>query len=342
MKITRITGEGCQALRSLWEEVFWEDSAAFTEYYFINKANKNIGYAIGTPPYDGMLFRTPYRLQIGRTEREISYLVGVATRESCRHRGYMKTLLLHSFQEMYREKQPFTFLMPADPAIYTPFGFRYIYEREVWSFKEPEGVQKKELRAAEEKTMRQGLQSVRELLQCFPQFPILDALAEFANSCLKDRYEIYAVRDRAYYEMQLKELQAQNGDIFVWLEDGHIQAFFLYAKEEETIFLQEVVDPQNRLEPILQKEKSTKPVIMARILHIQEMMALVQSQEEKTIVIEIRDAWIAQNNGIFCWKMTPWGSQVTEAAFGQKPEISMDICELTPQLLKKVFLNEIV
>ena len=128
MKIEKIIGENCNATRPLWEEVFYEDSAQFTDYYFAYKAEKNIGYVIGKNPYDAMMFRTPYRMQIGEVQRDISYIVGVATRKECRHRGYMRQLLMHSFGEMYEEKEPFAFLMPANPAIYEPFDFQYIYE----------------------------------------------------------------------------------------------------------------------------------------------------------------------------------------------------------------------
>ena len=32
-------GEECISLRPLWEEVFWEDSKEFTDYYFEEKAS---------------------------------------------------------------------------------------------------------------------------------------------------------------------------------------------------------------------------------------------------------------------------------------------------------------
>ena len=87
MVIQKIKGEACKKTRALWEEVFFEDSIQFTDYYFENKAQRNIGYTIGEEPYDAMMFRTPYMLQIGEVQREISYLVGVATRKECRHSG---------------------------------------------------------------------------------------------------------------------------------------------------------------------------------------------------------------------------------------------------------------
>ena len=267
MRINRIIGEECKTAHSLWEEVFFEDSTQFTDYYFENKAEKNIGYVIGQVPYDAMMFRTPYRLQIGEVQREISYLVGVATRKECRHRGYMRELLMHSFREMYEEKMPFAFLMPANPAIYEPFDFRYIYEREVWelkgSFKEIINIDKLD-----------GLYSVRNLYENFPQLPILSLLAEFANGYLKERYNIYVYRDVSYYEMQLKESEAQNGDIYVFFENGEIKAFFLYAKEGEEIYIQEVVEEKEGILDFLQKAEKKKPIIMARIIHLEEMLKL--------------------------------------------------------------------
>ena len=104
MQIHKMTGEECKKLRPLWEEVFYEDSVQFTDYYFEHKAEKNKGYVIGNTSYDAMMFRTPYNMQIGEELRSLSYIVGVATRKECRHRGYMRALLTHAMEEMYEEK----------------------------------------------------------------------------------------------------------------------------------------------------------------------------------------------------------------------------------------------
>lgn len=393
MIINRVEGKACKNTRSLWEEVFYEDSVKFTDYYFENKAEKNIGYVLGQAPYDAMMFRTPYLLQLGEYKKEISYIVGVATRKECRHRGYMKQLLMHSFKEMYEEKQPFAFLMPADPAIYEPFDFHYIYEREEWTLTEPEsqipwlesfvtefGNDKKvsgtwkeesELRAAETDNTYtgnymdlEGLYSVISLQRNFPQFQILERLAEFANSYLKELYNIYVHRDAAYYEMQLKESMAQNGDIYVLFEQGAIKAFFLYAREAGEVFIQEVMKAEEGCLDFLKKAEKKKPIIMARIIHLEEMLKLVRSEENRTVVIEIKDELIKENAGIYEWKMTSEGSQVTKTKeltaenhfvenerklFSgkshlktEKPVISMHIGELAPKILANVFLNEIV
>lgn len=361
MEIKEITGKQCKTARSLWEEVFYEDSKQFTDYYFEHKAEKNIGYVIGEAPYEAMMFRTPYQLQVEKEQREISYLVGVATRKECRHRGYMRSLLMHSFGEMYEEKQPFSFLMPANPAIYEPFDFKYIYERDVWGLKD--GIEIEEL-------LKEGLYRVSDLQEQFPDIPILWMLADFANEYLKEHCNIYVHRDVEYYEMQMKELAAQNGDIYVLFEQSKIKAFFLYAKEEGEVFIQEVVGKEEDIPDFLQKEEAKKPIIMARIIHLEEMLKLVCCKEHRKFTIEIEDDLIPENTGTYDWEITPNGSKVTKIqkdsecvdlkaagseyeALNEKYEVngkmegtmqrfSMHIRELAPYILRNVFINEIV
>ena len=439
MTINKINGELCKKARSLWEEVFSEDSVQFTDYYFENKAEKNIGYVIGQAPFDAMMFRTPYQLQIGQARKEISYIVGVATRKECRHKGYMRALLNYAIREMYQEKNPFTFLMPANPAIYEPFDFEYVYERDVWEVKEPERmvpfleeltsgikitenekiistesivrkrklelgnknekdeiVRKRELElrnknekddyelteaeaelcnCAEGKSLWEseqaksesglkkltGLYSVRNLRRQFPKFPIMNLLAEFANDYLREHYNIYVYREASYYEMQLKESEAQNGDIYVLFDTGMMKAFFVYAKEGEEIFIQEVLEAEEGVLDFLQKSEKKKPIIMARIIHLEEMLKLVCSRENISTTIEIKDELIPENAGVYQWEITPQGSKVqkvlqaanwldtkntetknTETDKSRLAEVSMQIRELAVKILSRVFINEIV
>lgn len=134
-KLERLEGDRCRWLRPLWEEVFWEDSKEFTDYYFREKAAGNHGYALWARngALAAMLYLSPYPVMIRRKSsfgcREINYVVGVATKEEYRHRGCMDRLLREALLDMYGKGQPFTFLMPADPAIYRPYQFAYIYRR---------------------------------------------------------------------------------------------------------------------------------------------------------------------------------------------------------------------
>ena len=61
------------------------------------------------------------------------YIIAVSTQKEYRGRGFMRSLLIKSMEEMYGNKEPFTFLMPASEKIYTPYDFRYIYQQQLLS-----------------------------------------------------------------------------------------------------------------------------------------------------------------------------------------------------------------
>ncbi|MBQ3517191.1 MAG: GNAT family N-acetyltransferase, partial [Lachnospiraceae bacterium] len=121
-------------VRPLWEKVFAEDSKEFTEYYFANKAERNLVFIrTDEEKIVSMLHLTPFLT--GRME-PVCYIVGVATEEQYRRQGLMADLLKEALQFMWEEGQPFTFLMPANPAYYTPFQFTYVYDKPVWKLNE--------------------------------------------------------------------------------------------------------------------------------------------------------------------------------------------------------------
>ncbi len=383
MEIKRLAGDACKSTRELWEEVFTEDSAQFVDYYYQEKAAGNIAYVSGEEPYEAMLFRTPYPVQVYDKLKELSYIVGVATRAKFRHKGKMTALLMTAMEEMHSQRQPFCFLMPANPAIYEPFDFRYTYERPQWSFRErrfpmeilePLIGTKESIPLTESETafipdlsaagmkesilpkgVREGFpvgeaaQSACELFSmrgcCRNALEIREmgeALANFANKWLAERFQIYVKRDAGYYERQLAEIQAQNGDIFLLKRGSSLEGFFLYAREGEEIFVQEMMEERKGSFFFLEEKKEKKPVIMARIIHLEEMMKLVKSPCNRTVLIEVEDPLLPQNDGIYLWELTPFGSRVTRQKESWKAEVFMTIDELTPHLFKGVFLNEIV
>ena len=113
--------------RKLYEEAFPEDSREFVDYYYEEVAARNRIYAA---EQDGeirsMVHLNPYLVSIGGKEREIDYLVAVATAETFRHQGLMGSLLGKAMERMQTEGKAFTFLMPAKEEIYRPFGFHFI------------------------------------------------------------------------------------------------------------------------------------------------------------------------------------------------------------------------
>ena len=111
--------------RALYDEVFVEDADAFSELYYQIKAQDNqILVAEDNGAIVSMLHRNPYTFRFRGTSIPAEYIVAVATKVTYRHQGLMRELLTKALRDMYADGRPFTFLIPADEAIYTPFDFR--------------------------------------------------------------------------------------------------------------------------------------------------------------------------------------------------------------------------
>lgn len=189
MKIRRLEKEERHEVRSLYEEVFSEDSTSFVDYYFAEKTKDNEVYVLEE---DGavrsMLHLNPYEVMVNGMEKKAHYIVAVATQENYRKRGYMKALIRKALKDMYQDGENFTFLMPAAEAIYLPHDFRTVYE------------QKKRYFHGEGEPLK--IEETGEL-------------ALLAEAYLSAHYQVYVKRDAAYYERLMKEYASDGGRLMV-------------------------------------------------------------------------------------------------------------------------------
>lgn len=292
LEVKELEGEACLQLRPLWEEVFWEDSERFTSYYFQEKAGNNYGLALVNQEGPvSMLYLSPYRLKLRTGDlfqtETIDYIVGVATRKEYRKRGYMNGLLQKALHRMYEKKRPFAFLMPADPAIYRPYQFSYIYDKVKYCL--------------EDVCIGQAAGEQEEA-----------QLADFARGFLEAHYDVFFERDGTYYHQMAKELAVQNGGIRIFRErkDGQQEAgsltgYLMYSQEESRAEIQEVI-LQHEMDGVpgmvLQKKE---PVIMARIIDVRAFLQLLRSRKGVIEwVLEVRDPLLEANQGI--WRCCLW------------------------------------
>lgn len=330
-KAVQLTKKETLGAKSLWSEIFFEDSAAFTDYYFKEKMQHNTGYGIKK---DGqlvsMLYLTPYTGQVraagsgadGFCEIPLSYIVGVGTKKEYRHRGYMDKLLKKALTELHLKEQPFTFLMPADPAIYEPYQFRYIYDRPEFTLcsghEQPDAESEKAAKVMQTKDAA--------------------LLAAFAQQQLKQRYQLFLKRDAAYYIRQQKESRAQQGDVYLWKDKDRIQGFYLYAKEENPFIQEAVAAKESWAERQLCLSESRKPIIMARITHVAAMLALLRlkqqaEREQLEICLQVIDPLLCQNNATFHWTV---GKKESTIALVEKP-VAGRVCAEISALTEFVF-----
>lgn len=306
--------------RLLWEKVFQEDSKAFLDYYYFFKTRENSVYVVEEDEeIRSMLHLNPFLIQVGEGQFDVRYIIAVATEESYRKRGYMGMLLRKAMQAMYQEKQPFTFLMPAAEAIYTPYDFRFVYDQNVWKYTVVEKQEQKSLPVSEA-----GIGDGADLAAFFMEY-------------FSERFQIYAVRDEQYYQTMLFEQQSENGGIAILKRSEKIVGCFLYGDEDgleirEPLYLKEyetefwaavgkMCEKHGQKEALVyagisEEEKigtvefqKQKPTIMVRILHLESLLRLLKTKagEQIDCSFAVLDSILTQNSRVWKLQSSPIG-----------------------------------
>ena len=358
-----------QRARKLYEEIFDEDSPAFVDYYFRVKAAENEIFVVENEKQEilATLHLNPYEMMFCGERVKTNYIVAVATRADCRHQGMMSSLLQASLQEMYRREETFTWLMPAAEAIYRPFGFRFIYEKNKMT------VTADVLRRAEtdEKWQIHSDQEVSGDIFCEEaKKEDLAELACFAEKQLSKLAEVYTVHDIAYFEQRMQEVECEGGSLILIRKEKEICGYFLALKKDREAWEIVVEDAvQKKAFPAVlhwfgeSKEKCTftafpqiweqyaqsenVPAIMGRIVHLERFVCCLKIKKEQEWKIRLTDSLIPENNGYFIIKTgIEGGSLIRVENLSEKEKkmfCSMDIGQLTEELFRlPVFLNEVV
>ncbi len=358
-----------QRARKLYEEIFDEDSPAFVDYYFRVKAAENEIFMVENEKQEilATLHLNPYEMMFCGERVKTNYIVAVATRADCRHQGMMRSLLQASLQEMYRREETFTWLMPAAEAIYRPFGFRFIYEKNKMT------VTADVLRRAEtdEKWQIHSDQEVSGDIFCEEaKKEDLAELACFAEKQLSKLAEVYTVHDIAYFEQRMQEVECEGGSLILIRKEKEICGYFLALKKDREAWEIVVEDAvQKKAFPAVlhwfgeSKEKCTftafpqiweqyaqsenVPAIMGRIVHLERFVCCLKIKKEQEWKIRLTDSLIPENNGYFIIKTgIEGGSLIRVENLSEKEKkmfCSMDIGQLTEELFRlPVFLNEVV
>ena len=358
-----------QRARKLYEEIFDEDSPAFVDYYFRVKAAENEIFVVENEKQEilATLHLNPYEMMFCGEKVKTNYIVAVATRADCRHQGMMRSLLQASLQEMYRRKETFTWLMPAAEAIYRPFGFRFIYEKNKMT------VTADVLRRAEtdEKWQIHSDQEVSGDIFCEEaKKEDLAELACFAEKQLSKLAEVYTVHDIAYFEQRMQEVGCEGGSLILIRKEKEICGYFLALKKDREAWEIVVEDAvQKKAFPAVlhwfgaSEEKCTftafpqiweqyaqsenVPAIMGRIVHLERFVCCLKIKKEQEWKIRLTDSLVPENNGYFIIKTGIEGGSLIRVENLSEQEkkmfCSMEIGQLTEELFRlPVFLNEVV
>ncbi|MDD2958738.1 MAG: GNAT family N-acetyltransferase [Lachnospiraceae bacterium] len=300
MKFRKLEASEHEKTRSLYEEVFSEDEASFVNYYYQWKTKDNQIYvAEEEQEIHAMVHLNPCEICWNGTIQKIDYIVAVATRASSRHQGLMRRLLELAMHEMYAQKRPFVFLMPASEAIYTPFGFHRTWN---WQWEDDVvlgGMAKKDGAIPEVKCSRAGQlpEALRDLK--------LQQLSDNVNACLSEHFTMFSWRSPRYY----RDLEAQQ-------KAGAGELQLLYADRE----------------PVCSRctIRESFPPMMSRIIHLPAFIRQIRSEEEQLFCLEITDPILSENNGLFEIHLTTEGG--TLKRIGRPGEAVLRAAEAVPRV----------
>ena len=358
-----------QRARKLYEEIFDEDSPAFVDYYFRVKAAENEIFVVENEKQEilATLHLNPYKMMFCGEKAKTNYIVAVATRADCRHQGMMRSLLQASLQEMYRREETFTWLVPAAEAIYRPFGFRFIYEKNKMTVT-ADVLQRAE---TDENWQIHSDQEVSGDIFCEEaKKEDLAELACFAEKQLSKLAEVYTVHDIAYFEQRMQEVGCEGGSLILIRKEKEICGYFLALKKDREAWEIVVEDAvQKKAFPAVlhwfgaSEEKCTftafpqiweqyaqsenVPAIMGRIVHLERFVCCLKIKKEQEWKIRLTDSLVPENNGYFIIKTGIEGGNLIRVENLSEKEkkmfCSMDIGQLTEELFRlPVFLNEVV
>lgn len=335
----------------MWQDIFG-DSDAYLDYYMRYKWPVNMVFLLteGDLPCS-MLQLNPYRVCQDGGEQELHYIVGVSTREELRGRGYMGLLMRRALRYLHDRGEAWTYLMPAEEAIYKPFDFRPV------SF----------ARGMEDVFGLGGAGRQKPAGRIYPYGGCPAGkrreLADFAGRRLAEQFSIYTVHDEIYFREVSAELQACGGELLILEQEGEIIGYTAFMYEEpglaemaETVLadgkrrqaycmLREYLPGycgRNRLRTVFSESAflfrpsgetavpggrllEEKCQIMARILIFEEAARRFRRPEgwPELICCQITDTILEDNNGVWELRFGEGETQVRRTR--ENPSVSLDI-----------------
>ncbi len=279
-----------ESSKELYKAAFPEDSDEFVDKFYYNtvtKNNKILVYEEGGQVLS-MLQLNPYKTQVGEDTYNTDYIVAVATKDGCRRKGYMRLIMERMLHDMYKNDIPWTWLMPAKKAYYTPFDFEFIFDMPKLKIADTAKLSEKE----------------------FTEEGRATALS-WMNSFLKARYDIYNVRDDIYMDRLLSELDSEDGKLYM-----------LYNEVGELVGVRAVTGIKEKRQRVLlcneeyvSRTAEDKPMIMARIVNLKSFLSAIHLKKEEkedliSVVIKITDKGIVENEGVWLWNIGRKGSTI--------------------------------
>lgn len=345
-----------QPVYDMYQKIF-EDPESFAQYYFEEiYATNQVILAQEDNKILGMIHLNPYHIRAGKKTYTLNYIVAVAVWKEYRRRGIMAAMLKKCLNDMHKQGQPFTYLMPANKAYYEPFQFRFVMDWEETmienniSYRKNRTTENNETTDHNKTTDKDRRENTTDKYYKISHAAPEDyqTIGNFLEQFM-EQYNIYTVPDESYLIRLEKESQSSDGSLQAYYEDDQLQGVFAESFEEDEVYIRWAysLQPGHMLELIKQRYKDKKiyitegnlternstkskkvPKIMARITNLEAWGEILQGKNDFTFRVLVKDPYIKDQDGVFQFQCLNHKISIQRAdAQEWQDEISID--ELT-------------
>lgn len=150
----------------------------------------------------------------------------------------------------------------------------------------------------------------------------LARLAIFAESTMEARYGIFLSKDREYFKNIFSLMDAEGGRVELYFENKIVLGYRIGFEDE---MIEEVLD--DSIQSMSWEDSSAVPYTMARILNIKKTLQLIGTSQRGSVVVQVSDPVLEENNGTFLWRYEP--GRIDWEKTTQKPELELSVGALT-------------
>lgn len=220
VNVIRSQSEDAKEIYQIWKDVFSFDDFGFTDYYFKHHFNPFTTYIIKEDQKVvsiGSFHKHVYKLN--HRFIQASMIVGLATLEEYRHKGYMRAIL-ETMLDHLASQELITFIQAYNPELYKPFGFEMVYYRKRYIL------------------TQQHIKSIdlKGVTTAIHYEDMLKVYAKFAK-----RFHGFMIRDYSYFKQLELQCKATNSQIVCVYEKGLMKGYGILQQFEQHVLIEELI-----------------------------------------------------------------------------------------------------
>ena len=240
-------------IRPLYEKTF-EDSQAFTDYYFTAYVTGQTRCLV--EEQDGQvvsmisIHEKHWMLHVAQADRRVPvwYLYGIATEQAYRRQGCMRRLLSCVLADAGQEQVTYVYLIPVNPKVYEALGFHLVDAGEIMDgisplplpLCRPNGA----LQACDIGQDPEDVQYGQGFWQPAAVQDYAGLASLYRDGCARASYDAWLDKTENDLRRQAEMAQLEGGDLYVYYEGAKLSAFATAIVEQDTCVIVEYVDWQ--------------------------------------------------------------------------------------------------